>query len=153
MPTWNAFLKFFTFLPVAEIKALCAEGGQALNKAKEVLAVTVTTMIHGEEAASRSPKTPARPLAVQDVTGDSIPHSDLPAAELAEGIGLIALMTRSGLVASTSEARRLIQGGGVRIHDAKQQDVKAVVGADAVSDGYLLLRVGKKKLYRFDVKA
>lgn len=147
------FLKFFTFLPVAEIQALCAEGGQALNHAKEVLALTVTTMIHGEEAAQRSRDDARKAFGgTQDVTGDSIPHSDLPAAELNEGIGLINLIVRGQLAGTNSEARRLIQGGGVRIGDDKQQDVKAVIGPDAINDGYVLLRVGKKKLHRFDIQ-
>ena len=147
------FLKFFTFLPVAKITALCAEGGQALNKAKEVLAVTVTTMIHGEEAAQRSRDDARKAFGgAQDVTGDSIPHSDLPSAELADGIGLINLIVRGALAGTNSEARRLIQGGGVRIGDDRQQDVTAVVSSEAITDGYVLLRVGKKKLHRFDVQ-
>ena len=60
-------------------------------------------------------------------------------------------MTRAGLAQSNGEARRLVQGGGVRLHDEKVEDFKRTVTAADIQDGYVLLRVGKKKLFRFDV--
>jgi tyrosyl-tRNA synthetase len=59
---------------------------------------------------------------------------------------------RAGLAASNGEARRLIAGGGVRVHDAVVDDPQRKLGpADALS-GVVLLRAGKKRLFRFDVR-
>lgn len=147
------FLRFFTFMPVADIQALCAEGGQALNQAKEVLAVEVTALLHGAEAAERARLDARRAFGeAQDVRGDSIPHSALLVDEVEGGLGLLTLLVRAGLAASTSEARRLVQGGGVRIHDQRIDDVQHQVGPAAIDGGYILLRVGKKKLHRFDIQ-
>ncbi len=145
------FLGYFTFLPVAEIDALCAVDGQALNAAKERLAVEVTTLIHGAEAAERCRADAQRAFAGQDLSGDSIPHMPLAAAELATGIGLLDLGRRAGLWASNSEGRRLVQGGGVRLHDAVVDDPARMVTAADVSDGTIVLRCGKKRLMRCDV--
>ncbi|TVR39967.1 MAG: tyrosine--tRNA ligase [Planctomycetota bacterium] len=148
------FLGFFTFLPMAQIDELCAAEGQALNAAKELLALEVTSLLHGAEAAAQAAADAKRAFgAAVDVRGDSIPHSSLSSSEIESGLGVITLLTRSGLAASSSEARRLIQGGGVKIGAARVEDVQAVVGPAAVDDGMVLLRVGKKKLHRFDIEA
>ncbi len=146
------FLGYFTFLPQAEIDRLAALEGQAINEAKDVLAYEVTRLVHGEGEAESSRDSAKRAFSVEtDVTGDAIPHASLTAAELAQGIGLPTLLVRAGLAGSNGEARRLVQGGGVRVHDQRVDDIQRAVGTDDVQDGYLLLRVGKKKLFRFDV--
>ncbi|MEM6750066.1 MAG: S4 domain-containing protein [Planctomycetota bacterium] len=86
------------------------------------------------------------------MTGDSIPSASLAAADLeGEGAGLLSLMVGAKLASSNGEARRLVQGGGVRIGDAVVKDIARKVTAGDVTEGYVLLRVGKKKLFRYDV--
>jgi tyrosyl-tRNA synthetase len=144
------FLAYFTDVPMAEITALCADGGAALNGAKERLAMEVTTLLHGAEAADQARDSARRAFGAQhDVSGDAIPHGPLPAAELAAGIPVIDLLVRAGLAASKSEARRLIEGGGVAIGDDKVTDIKAVVAS--APGGVLLLRAGKKRMHRYDL--
>ncbi len=146
------YLGYFTFLPQDEVDRLGALEGQELNTAKQTLAYEVTKLVHGEAEADAARDSATRAFGVAaDVSGDAIPHAALPAEELAAGIGLLALMVRAGLAGSNGEARRLVQGGGVRIGDEKIADIGHRVTAADVSDGYLLLRVGKKKLFRFDV--
>jgi tyrosyl-tRNA synthetase len=144
------FLRFFTVLPVAEIAALAAGD---INSAKEVLALEATALVHGLPAAEQARADARRAFGAQrDVGGESIPHSELPAGELAGGIALVAALVRAGLAASNGEARRLIQGGGVRVHDEVVEDPqRKLTPADAQS-GVLLLRAGKKRLFRFDVR-
>ena len=89
--------------------------------------------------------------AAQDVTGEAIPHADLPASELAEGIGIVQLLVKAGLAKSNGEAKRLVSGGGVKLHDAVVSDIGRQAGPDDVVDGYVLVRAGKKRLFRFDV--
>lgn len=147
------FLGFFTLLPMAEVDRLTAGGGEALNQAKEVLACEVTKLIHGAAAAEQALADARKAFgAAQDVTGDSIPHADIAASELGAGVGLLALLVRAGLAASNGEGRRLVQGGGVSLHDARVDDpTRSVTSAD-VRDGYVLVKAGKKRLFRFDVR-
>lgn len=146
------FLAFFTFLPIDQIDQLCAGEGQALNPAKEVLAHQVTTMIHGQEEAEKARDAAQRAFgAAQDVTGEAIPSAPLSAEALAEGPGLPALLVQAGLASSNGEARRLIQGGGVRVGERKIDDPAYRLSSADVTDGYLLLRAGKKRIFRFDL--
>lgn len=145
------YLGYFTFLPQDEVDRLGALEGQAANEAKQVLAYEVTKLVHGDAEADAARDSAQRAFGGDDVTGDAIPSAALPAAELAGGVGLLTLIVRAGLASSNGEARRHIQGGAVRIHDRKIADVAYTATPDDVADGYVLLRVGKKKLFRFDV--
>ncbi|MEM1445900.1 MAG: tyrosine--tRNA ligase [Planctomycetota bacterium] len=149
------YLRYFTFLPPEEIAALETAQGAEINAAKVTLAYEVTKLVHGEAEATKARDSAASAFATggggPDVTGDAVPHADLPGEELSAGVGVIDLMKRAGFASSNGEAKRLIQGGGVRIGDEKIGDLAASVGTDTVTDGYVLLRVGKKKLFRFDV--
>jgi tyrosyl-tRNA synthetase len=147
------YLAYFTFLPMAEVQALTAEGGKAMNHAKEVLASEMTTLIHGAAAAAEAAESAARAFAGgrADAGGEAIPHANLSASELADGIGLLTLLVRAGLAASNGEARRLVQGGGVRLHEEAISDPARQLGSADAIDGALVVRVGKKKLFRYDV--
>jgi len=141
------YLGYFTFMELDEIKRLGAMEGVAANEAKEVLAFEVTKLVHGEAEADAARDSARKAFSgAADVTGDAIPNGPLP--ELPAG--LLSLMVSANLAKSNGEARRLVQGGGVRIHDDKVADPKREVTADDVKDGYLLLRAGKKKMFRFD---
>ncbi|MEI8207300.1 MAG: tyrosine--tRNA ligase [Kiritimatiellales bacterium] len=72
---------------------------------------------------------------------------DMPDIKLSAEIGVIDLVVKAGFAASTSEARRLIQQGGVRINDEQISDVKAVI---APING-MILKVGKRKFARIKV--
>lgn len=144
------FLRFFTVLPVAEIDALAAGD---INRAKEVLALEATALVHGQPAAEQARADARRAFgAARDAGGESIPHGELPLAELAAGITVVALLVRAGLAASNGEARRLIAGGGVHIHQALIDDPQHRLDAGAAHSGVVLLRAGKKRLFRFDVR-
>ncbi len=151
------FLGTFTFLPMDEVDELAGAEGKAINESKVRLAYEVTKLIHGESAADEARDSAERAFVSSsssssaDFTGEAIPHDTLDAAELEAGVGLLALLVRAGLAKSNSEARRLVQGGGVRIHDAKVDDPMRTVNADDVADGYILVRAGKKRMFRFNV--
>lgn len=146
------FLGYFTFLPMDEVKALASAQGAAINESKVRLAYEVTRLVHGEEEALKARDSAGKAFSgAADVTGDAIPSDALGADELSQGVGLIALLVKAGFAKSNGEARRLIAGGGVRLHDTKVQDPMRSVTADDVVDGYVLVRAGKKRLFRFDV--
>ncbi|MGB1124778.1 MAG: tyrosine--tRNA ligase [Phycisphaeraceae bacterium] len=147
------FLGYFTFLPMDEVKELAAAEGKAINESKVRLAYEVTRLVHGEEEAAKARDSAGKAFSqAVDVTGDAIPSDQLASSELSAGIGLIALIVKAGFAKSNGEARRLIQGGGVRLHDEKIADPQRSVTPEDVVDGYLLVRAGKKRLFRFDVQ-
>jgi tyrosyl-tRNA synthetase len=136
-----------------EVKRLTAHQDQRINDAKAVLAYEVTKLIHGQAAADQALADAKKAFgAAHDVTGDSIPHADIPASEVEAGAGLLALLVRANLATSNGDAKRLIQGGGVSIHDARIDDLQRKVTTADVKDGHVLLKAGKKKLFRYDVR-
>ena len=60
-------------------------------------------------------------------------------------------MVTAGLAMSMVTTGRLVQGGGVKVHDTKIADIGHTVSDADAPDGYVLLRAGKKRLFRFDV--
>lgn len=137
------FLKLLTMLPLEKIAEYEKLEGQELNKAKEVLAFEVVKDVHGEEAAKEALEA-SKALFQGGADSDNIPNEDMDRKIFEEGIGILDLMTRLNLTKSNSEARRLIQGGGVSIDGEKVQDPNLVVKADMFTDDKLILQKGKK---------
>ena len=140
------FLRLFTELPLDEIARLEALEGAEINDAKKVLADEATKLLHGADAAATARDT-AQKAFEQGVLSADLPTVEIPAAELAEGIMLAALATRIGLTASNGEARRLAQGGGLRVNDAQISDGNQLIGtSDLNADGVIKVAQGKKKI-------
>ncbi|MFG1274963.1 tyrosine--tRNA ligase [Xanthobacter autotrophicus] len=139
------FLKLFTELPLDEIARLAALQGQEINIAKEVLATEATALLHGREAAEKAKET-ARTTFEQGALAVDLPTVELPRAKLEAGLPVANAFVEAGLVASTSEARRQIKGGGLRVNDAAVTDEKAVIDLAALTpEGVVKLSMGKKK--------
>jgi len=147
------YLGYFTFLPIEEINRLGMLEGQELNQAKQVLAYEVTKLIHGQAEAVKARDSAGKAFSsAQDVTGEAIPHATISVQELANGVGVVRLLVTAGLAKSNGEAKRLVSSGGVRLHDQPIKDISAQATKDSVRNGYVLIRAGKKRLFRFDVK-
>ncbi len=144
------FLKFFTFLPLDQIAALCAEGGSSLRKAKEALAFEATRITHGDEEAEKARNTSRNLFAG---SGDS---SDVPATEIsnaeADAMKITDLLVKTKLSSSKSEATKLIKGGGVYVDNSQISDPAAGV-AGLFSGKSILLRKGKKTYHRVNIRA
>ena len=139
------FLKLFTTLPLDEIARLENLGGAEINEAKKILATEATALIHGREAAEQAEMT-ARKTFEEGVTATSLPTVEIAASEIAAGLGILSAFVKAGLVASTSEARRQIKAGGLRVNDETASDERANLGTDLfVHDGAVKLSLGKKK--------
>jgi tyrosyl-tRNA synthetase len=139
------FLKLFTVLPMGEITRLAALGGAEINEAKKALATEATALLHGRDAAEAAAET-ARRTFEEGATAASLPTITVSAADFGEGMGVLSAFVAAGLVASTGEARRQIQGGGLRLNDQPVSDAKAMVGAAAmIHDGAAKLSLGRKK--------
>ncbi len=138
------FLRLFTELPEADVARLEALKGAELNDAKKVLATEAATLAHGRETAEQAAET-ARRTFEEGAIDDGLPTFEIARNEL-EGMAVTTLAHRVGLTASASEARRLIQGGGLRLNDVPVKDVWTSVSASDISgDGVLKLSAGKKK--------
>jgi tyrosyl-tRNA synthetase len=145
------FLKYYTFLPLEEIARLSALQGAELRQAKEVLAFEVTKLTHGEDEAHQ-----ARDAAhaLFEGTGElaGMPETTIPQVRLAAGVAVIDLLVETGLAASKSAARRLIQQGGASLNGTRLAHLEAVVTSADLHDGALLLRAGKKHYHRVVVQ-
>ncbi len=140
------FLRLFTELPLDEIARLEALEGAEINDAKKVLADEATRLLHGDDAATSARDT-AQKAFEQGVLSSDLPTVEIERTALDEGIMLAALATRIGLTASNGEARRLAQGGGLRINDVAVTDGNQLVtAADLNADGVIKVSQGKKKI-------
>ena len=139
------FMRLFTDLPMEEIARYEAMQGADINEAKKVLAGEATRMLHGEDAAAAAAEAARVAFEVGSVSGD-MPTHEVPAADLDAGIMLAALAHDAGLAGSRGEARRLAQGGGLRVNDQAEADAgRTITSADLV-DGVVKLAAGKKKI-------
>jgi tyrosyl-tRNA synthetase len=133
-----------TFLPVEMIDELTAVEGAALNEAKRVLALEVTRIVHGDEAAEEADKT-ARALFSGGRADDM---KTFTITEEEANLPLIDLAVLSGLLPSKSEARRLIKQGGLFVNDEKVEDGFSPLLTSDFNQGEVILRRGKKNYLR-----
>ena len=144
-------LALLTFLPMEEVRAITdMEHGADINKAKERLAYEVTALVHGEEEAQKSQ---AAAKALFGGGGDlsNMPTTQIPGTEFGEGMDIVALLQRCQLVSSSSEARRLIKDGGVYLNNQRVASHEQLVTKADFSEGYVLLRKGKKVFHKVEV--
>jgi tyrosyl-tRNA synthetase len=139
------FLRLFTDLPLEEIARLEALPGAEINEAKKVLANETTRMLHGEEAAQTAAKAAEAAFEQGKLSAD-LPTVEIKAADLEAGIMLAALAHDAGLAGSRGEARRLAQGGGLRVNDKAEADANRNLTPADVVDGVIKLAAGKKKI-------
>ncbi|MEX0752741.1 MAG: tyrosine--tRNA ligase [Xanthobacteraceae bacterium] len=138
-------LKLFTELPLPEIGRLAALEGQEINEAKKILATEATALLHGRAAAEEAERT-ARTTFETGGLATTLPTFEIPRRELEKGIGVLAAFAKAGLVASTSEARRQIKGGGLRVNDNAVTDEKMVLTPKHLTpEGVVKLSLGKKR--------
>jgi len=139
------FLRLFTDLPLDEVARLEALEGAGINDAKKTLADAATTMLHGADAAATA-RAAAEGAFERGTLSADLPTVELPTGEVI-GAMIAAVTTRAGLTASNGEARRLAQGGGLRLNDAAISDgARLIEASDVNADGVLKLAAGKKKI-------
>ncbi|MGH6855192.1 MAG: tyrosine--tRNA ligase [Aestuariivirga sp.] len=136
------FLKLYTELPLAEIERLEALGGSEINEAKKVLANEATTLLHGAAIAEQAAKT-ARQTFEEGASAEGLPTITL---DLKAGAGLLQANVAAGFASSNGEARRLIQGGAIRVNGVAVSDDKMRLDLTHLNaDGVIKLSMGKKK--------
>lgn len=139
------FLRLFTELPLGEIARLEKLEGAELNEAKKVLATEATAMLHGRGEAEKAAAA-ARAAFEEGTISTDLPTVEIEAASLDAGFGILNALVTAGLVSSTSDARRQIKGGAVRLNDEAVSDERlALTGANLTGDGIIKLSLGKKR--------
>ena len=121
--------------------------GADIRNAKAVLAFETTSLAHGEEEARKAEK------GAQAVFGGGGDRSQVPATEIhhtrvTTGILLLDLFVDVGMCPSRSEARRLLQQGGLYLNQERVEELDAALTVEHFVEGEVLLRAGKKRYYR-----
>ncbi len=130
-------LKLLTFVELDEIAELCQYKDERINKAKERLAFEVTKIVHSEQDAIESQNASRAAF----VTGDS---ENMPQTEIEKGINqVVDIMVAINVAKSKGEAKRLIEGGGIKIGDTKITDITASISDEDLKNG-IVLHKGKK---------
>jgi tyrosyl-tRNA synthetase len=139
------FLRMFTDLPESEIARLEALQGAELNEAKKILATEATSLCHGRQAAAEAAET-ARRTFEEGAIAEGLPTFEIARATLEAGIPVANLAHAAGMTSSVGEARRHIDGGGLRLNDlpVTESNTKASL-SDLTSTGVIKLSIGKKK--------
>ncbi|MGF7400381.1 tyrosine--tRNA ligase [Thermoanaerobacterium thermosaccharolyticum] len=134
-------LSLLTFLPMDEVRRLGSLKDKEINEAKKVLAYEVTKLVHGEDEARKAQKAAE---ALFEGSGDlsNVPTSIITHDML--GSSLLDVLTKTNIIPSKSEGRRLITQGGLYVNDENVKDINAVVTEDMFKQGYMLVRKGKK---------
>lgn len=165
-PDVARFLALFTFLPMDEIRAVETLEGADLNHAKSILAFEATLLAHGRDDAVKANEAAANVFGRRTVPEYILPSSSIPrdsavmddgavpqslmkADQLREGIPAFKLFHLSGLADSGGAARRLITQGGASINNQRIDNFDQLITGDAMENGELLLRAGKKRFYKF----
>jgi tyrosyl-tRNA synthetase len=139
------FLKLFTLLPLGEIERLAKLKGAEINEAKKQLATEATALVHGRAVAEGAAET-ARQAFETGETAAGLPAVTIARSEIEAGLGLLKALVSAGLASSNGEARRAVQGAGVRVNDRPVSDERLMLSAsDIGDDGVIKLSLGRKK--------
>ena len=141
-------IRMLTFLPLEQIDEMDKWEGSQLNKAKEILAYELTKLVHGEDEANKA-QDAARALFGGGADSADMPSTSLSADDFADGkISVIDILVKAGLAKSKSEARRLIEQGGVSVNDEKVKNLDFSLSADEIAADPAIIKKGKKIFHK-----
>ena len=144
-------IRMLTFLPLEQIEEMDKWEGSQLNRAKEILAYELTSLVHGEEEA-KAAEASSKALFGGRGDDENMPMTEITINDLSDGvIDIMTALVKTGLCASKSEARRNIQQGGVSVNDEKVADISASYDADTLKNGIVIKR-GKKNFNKLILK-
>ena len=140
-------IRMLTFLPLEQIDEMDNWEGEQLNKAKEILAYELTSMVHGAEEAEKA-QSAARQLFSGVADHENMPTTQLDAALVKDGkVGLLAAMVGAKLCGSNREARQLVQQGGVLVDGEKVTDPTFGLTVEQLQNG-VVIKKGKKTYHK-----
>ena len=140
-------IRMLTLLPLEQIDEMDHWEGEQLNKAKEILAYELTSMVHGAEEAEKA-QSAARQLFSGVADHENMPTTQLDAALVKDGkVGLLAAMVGAKLCGSNREARQLVQQGGVLVDGEKVTDPTFGLTVEQLQNG-VVIKKGKKTYHK-----
>ena len=132
-------MKLLTFLPMNEIKELCSVQDERINDAKKKLAFEITKLVHGEQKAKEAED------ASNALFGGQGNIENMPSTKLDNiNISITEALVVTGIAPSKGQAKTLISQGGISLNDEKISDISYMLSKKDFSDGYAILRKGKK---------
>ncbi len=141
-------IRMLTFLPLEQIDEMDKWEGSQLNRAKEILAYELTTLVHGEEEAKKAEEA-AKALFGAGGNNANMPTSTLTDTDFENGgINVLSMLVTTGLCPSRGEARRLVQQGGVTIDDVKVTSIDESLARERFEGDGVIVRKGKKVFHR-----
>ena len=140
-------IRMLTFVPLEEIDAMEKWDDSRINEKKDILAYELTALVHGHEEADKAKQAS---LALFGGGGDdaNMPTTEIAAADVPEGgMPIMDLMMACKLAPTRSEARRLVQQGGVTVDGEVVPSIDYAVSKDALANG-VKIRKGKKVYHK-----
>lgn len=140
----NVF-NMLTFVPIEKIKELSAYQDEKINEAKKILAYEITKLIHGEEEAKKAEEA-SNALFNGQGNLDNMPTVKVDTTT----ISILDAILLTDIAPSKGQARTLINQGGISLNDEKVTDVNYILSDNDFSNGYAILKKGKKVFYKLE---
>jgi tyrosyl-tRNA synthetase len=154
------WIKILTFLPEEEIENLIEahEKDASQRLLQKRLAKEITVFVHGEDGFNKAMETTEKLFSDQDAPAESLSEEDLEHMQgvinfsvdpkILQGVDVVSFLSETNIFPSKSEARKMIQNGGVSINRKKISDIKMVIDSSLLlHNKYLLVQKGKKNYY------
>ena len=135
-------LSLLTFLPMEKVEELSSLKDEKINEAKKVAAYEITKLIHGEEEAKKAEEASNALFEGQG----SI--ENMPSAEIDNNISILDAIITVGFAPSKGQARQLINQGGITLNNEKVSDINYILSDSDFTEGYAILKKGKKSYYK-----
>ena len=139
-------LNLLTFIPTEKIHELCSFKDERINEAKKVAAYEITKLVHGEEEAKKAEEA-TNALFAGNGNTDNMPSTEITSSEMS----IVDALVLTGLAPSKGQARTLISQGGITLNDKKITDINSKLSQDDFSDGYAIIKKGKKVFHKLIV--
>ncbi len=138
-------LKMLTYLTMDEVNRLSSLKDEQINEAKKVAAFEITKLIHGEEEAKKAEE------ASNALFSGNGSLENMPSIKLDDiNILLVDSIVIAGIAPSKGQARTLITQGGISLNDEKITDISYKLSEKDFSQGYAILKKGKKIFYKLE---
>ncbi len=141
-------IRMLTFIPLEEIDEIEKWDGSRINEKKEILAYSLTELVHGKAEADKA-KEAAYALFSGEGDDSNMPSTEIPVSEIpAEGLAVADILVRCGLAKSRGEAKRLVEQGGITMNGSKAENANTLLSSANIAEG-IKIRKGKKIYHKF----
>ena len=137
--------KILTFLPLEEINEFSKLKDEQINEAKKKLAFEITKLVHGEDEAKKAEE------AAQALFNGQGSLENMPTTKIENSnISILDALVLTEIAPSKGQAKKLITQGGVSLNDEKITDITYTLSDKDFTDGYAILKKGKKVFHKLE---